>query len=53
MVLRVPRVQHSAWVPADQNTKIVLFGGVSGQAMNTAEVVGGAPITLVFHIKML
>lgn len=39
--LGVPRVQHSAWVPEDQNTKILLFGGVSSEAMNTAEVVGG------------
>ena len=40
-VLRVPRSYHRAWVPQGQNTQIVLFGGDSSEAMNTADVVGG------------
>jgi len=39
--LGVPRSYHRAWVPQGQNTKIVLFGGDSSGAMNTADVVGG------------
>ena len=44
--LRVPRSYHRAWVPQGQNTQIVLFGGDSSEAMNTADVVGGA-----FHLQ--
>jgi len=39
--LGVPRSYHSAWVPHGQNNKIVLLGGDSSEALNTADVVGG------------